>query len=154
MFTYRIDFLKSLGIDYESLSDLLIVRGKQYQRGPSFPKHEYVEVTEYCLTSNLQGLNCILVDGNTEFTVWLQMQTVNSVEPGQIDVSKLGARDPILLPQTPSNPEESEPQMSYRGIKYDANHQNGSSTQNGNASAQRKAKNKSRMIYRGVEMRS
>ena len=114
MLTYRVALLNALGIAYESLSELLVLQGKPYKRGPSFTIRDYQKAAEYCLMSNMQGLPCILVDSSTELTAWLHMQNSESAETIQMGESQTMAREQ----QSPQPPPESKLQMTYRGVKY------------------------------------
>lgn len=114
MFTYRLALLKALGINYESLSEHMVLRGKHYQRGPSFTKQEYLKANEYCLMRNIQGFTCILVDSFNEFTVWLHAPNLDSAETIEIDESEAVASHQPSSQQT----SESKFQLTYRGVKY------------------------------------
>ena len=114
MFTYRVALLNALGIDYESLSELLVLQGKQYKRGPTFSKQDYLKAIEYCLMRNMQGGACILVDSSTEFTAWLHRQNSDSAETSQMGEFQTMARDQ----QSAQQMSESKVQMTYRGVKY------------------------------------
>lgn len=118
MFTYRVALLKALGINYESLSELLVLRGKQYKRGPSFAKYAYREATEYCLSMTVQGFTCILVDSATKLTVWMHMQDSNLADMSQIDEPQTVARDQQSSQQMFQQTLESKFQLTYRGVKY------------------------------------
>lgn len=124
MFTYRVALLNALGIDYEGWSEFLVMRGKQYKRGPSFTIQEYQNAAEYCLSKNMQGLACILVDNSIELTAWLHIQNVDSTATNQIDDSQTLAREQQSSQETPQQPSESKIQMIYRGIKYDVSKPN------------------------------
>ena len=118
MFTYRVALLNALGINYESLSELLVLQGKQYTRGPSFATRDYRKATEYCLMNNVQGLTCILVHSATELTAWLHQQNSESVERSQIGKSKAVTRIQQSSQQRPQQTPDSKFQMTYRGVKY------------------------------------
>lgn len=118
MLTYRVDLLNALGIVYESWSEFLVMRGKQYKRGPSFTMQNYHKAAEYCLSNNLQGLTCILVDNSIELTAWLHRQNSYSAEMQPIDDSKSISRNQTISQHMPQPAPESKKQMIYRGVKY------------------------------------
>lgn len=124
MFTYGVALLKALGIDYESLSELMVLRGKRYKRGPSFSKQEHWKATEYCLRNNVQGFPCILIDGPTELTAWLLMQNSASTDMVQIGESQTASRDHSPAQQSPRQTSESKYQLTYRGVKYNVSKPN------------------------------
>ena len=121
MFTYRVDLLNALGINYESWADFLVIRGKRYKRGLSFPKQDFPKATEYCLNSNLQGISCILVDDSVELTAWLHTQnadSVDSTEENPISESQMVDYNQQAYQPAPQNSPTSKTEMIYRGIKY------------------------------------
>ena len=118
MFTYRLALLQALGIDYESVSESMVLRGKQYQRGPSFTKQEYLKAAEYCLTICMQGLTCILVEGFNEFTVWLHVQDSESVLTNQSSDSQTVSPNQQSSQRLPRKAADSKFQLMYRGVKY------------------------------------
>ncbi len=117
MFTYRIDLLNALGIDYQGWADFLEMRGKQYKRGPSFTIQDYDKAAEYCLSSNLKGLTCILVDNTIELTAWLQMKKSDPSETNLTAESNSGASHQQVSQQTLQSPDDSGYRI-YRGVKY------------------------------------
>ena len=73
MFPLRADLLEALGIHCDTASKFLVLRGKLYERGPSFSKQEHQKATQYCKKSEQEGPACLLVDSLTELTVWLEI---------------------------------------------------------------------------------
>ena len=88
MFPLRADLLEALGIHCDSSSKFLVLRGKLYERGPSFAKQEHQQATHYCKKREQEGLTCLLVESLTELTVWLEISNTKltstlKVQPSQ-----------------------------------------------------------------------
>ena len=93
MFTLRADLLKALGIHYEASSNFLVLRGRLYKRGPSFPKQEYRKAAKYSQKGNKEGPACLVVESLTELTVWLEMSNSSLPSAQRVEQSQSVARN-------------------------------------------------------------
>ena len=96
MYTLRADLLKALGIHYDTASEFLVLRGKLYKRGPSFPKYEYRKATKYCQKGGKGKPACLLVESFAEFTVWLETSNSSLPSAQRVEQSPLVVSDKQL----------------------------------------------------------
>ncbi|MDJ0703537.1 MAG: hypothetical protein QNJ46_09675 [Leptolyngbyaceae cyanobacterium MO_188.B28] len=110
MIPLRADLLEALGIHCDAASKYLVLRGKLYERGPSFARRDKQKAAQYCQKSEQEGLSCLLVESSTELTVWLEISNSKLTSTLDIQPSQVGS-GAEQLPQ----PSSQRVALSYHG---------------------------------------